>query len=390
MAGVSGRSGGARVGAGGARPGAGRPRKHPLIVQPSPRAPVICRCGKEVEQTSTRGRQRKYCSTECRKAHFYRYDSVSVPTPPCRTCAQPVDRFFKTGKPFTQCQACAHKVAAARKADRSSQTCAYCCGTFAAPSLRKYCSDKCNGAAQNRKRCRPMEEYQASRRNPANWFKCEHCGKDAHRKMSGTNTGPNRWCSMQCRMDAAAAVRPAPFSICYGLHCKTCNKPFVSRRVKSNCSRACELREFREASRDMALAIHRAAAKVIACERCKTEFCPLYGASHASLCRPCAVEQVREMRRIAKLKREALERGVNAERVDPFKVFARDKWRCKLCGRATPKSKRGTYEDDAPELDHIVPLARGGAHTYLNTQCACRRCNGLKSDKPLGQLLLIG
>jgi 5-methylcytosine-specific restriction endonuclease McrA len=82
--------------------------------------------------------------------------------------------------------------------------------------------------------------------------------------------------------------------------------------------------------------------------------------------------------------------GVHYEQVDPFKVFDRDKWQCQLCGVKTPKVKRGTNDSNAPELDHILPIAKGGAHTYLNTQCACRKCNMKKSDKPMGQMLMIG
>jgi len=43
---------------------------------------------------------------------------------------------------------------------------------------------------------------------------------------------------------------------------------------------------------------------------------------------------------------------------------------------------------DAPELDHIVPIAAGGSHTYSNVACACKKCNIKKSSKPLGQLNL--
>jgi 5-methylcytosine-specific restriction endonuclease McrA len=68
-------------------------------------------------------------------------------------------------------------------------------------------------------------------------------------------------------------------------------------------------------------------------------------------------------------------KGAKIERVDPFVVFERDGWRCQLCFDPTPKEKRGTHEDDAPELDHVVALADGGSHSYVNTQCACRRCN---------------
>jgi 5-methylcytosine-specific restriction endonuclease McrA len=76
---------------------------------------------------------------------------------------------------------------------------------------------------------------------------------------------------------------------------------------------------------------------------------------------------------------------------DPFKVFERDGWRCHLCLKPTRKDKRGTNHDRAPELDHIIPLAKGGAHTYANTACSCRKCNRWKRDTVIGQpsLLLV-
>lgn len=75
----------------------------------------------------------------------------------------------------------------------------------------------------------------------------------------------------------------------------------------------------------------------------------------------------------------ARRRGLNAERIDALKVFERDSWRCQICFRKTPKRLRGTQALTAPELDHRIPLAMGGGHTWDNVQCACRRCNMEKS-----------
>jgi 5-methylcytosine-specific restriction endonuclease McrA len=77
------------------------------------------------------------------------------------------------------------------------------------------------------------------------------------------------------------------------------------------------------------------------------------------------------------------------ERVDWRRVFARDRWRCQLCGGSTPLRLRGTPHPEAPELDHILPIAAGGLHTYANTQCVCRACNAWKGARPLGQLRLL-
>lgn len=253
-----------------------------------------------------------------------------------------------------------------------------------------YCSKRCTGIAQNRKKGMiPRVEYEAARRNPSHWFRCECCGIDVHRKLSIANAGPNRFCSMKCRKDASLAKSP-PYSAYYCNVCRACNAPFAAKTDRLQCSRKCELEYGRRKALEIAQTQHRASAKVVVCDQCKCQFSPLYGSSHATLCTPCSAERTKVTKRIAKMQRAAMMRGVESERVDPMKVFARDKWRCRLCGVATPKSKRGTYGDNAPELDHIMPLSKGGPHTYLNTQCACRKCNHAKSDKPMGQMLLVG
>lgn len=58
-----------------------------------------------------------------------------------------------------------------------------------------------------------------------------------------------------------------------------------------------------------------------------------------------------------------------------FEVFKRDKFTCKYCGAKAP--------DVIVEVDHIVPVAKGGKNNMLNLVTACKACNGGKSDKPL-------
>lgn len=70
--------------------------------------------------------------------------------------------------------------------------------------------------------------------------------------------------------------------------------------------------------------------------------------------------------------------GVPYEPVNRRGVFVRDGWRCKHCGVSTPRSLLGSQDNRAPELDHILPMSAGGAHSYANTQCLCRGCNSAK------------
>jgi len=77
---------------------------------------------------------------------------------------------------------------------------------------------------------------------------------------------------------------------------------------------------------------------------------------------------------------KARRRDATVESVNPLKVFKRDGWVCYLCGCETPQAFRGTYEPNAPEVEHVVPLSKGGEHSYANTRCACRACNSIKGS----------
>ncbi len=54
-------------------------------------------------------------------------------------------------------------------------------------------------------------------------------------------------------------------------------------------------------------------------------------------------------------------------------VFARDGHRCQYCGRP------------AENLDHVIPRAQGGEHSWLNVVAACKRCNTKKGGRTPAQ-----
>lgn len=63
-------------------------------------------------------------------------------------------------------------------------------------------------------------------------------------------------------------------------------------------------------------------------------------------------------------------------------VFAAANGVCKICGRPCDweSTEYGHIGPCYPTIDHIVPFARGGAHTWDNVQLAHHYCNSLKSD----------
>lgn len=63
-----------------------------------------------------------------------------------------------------------------------------------------------------------------------------------------------------------------------------------------------------------------------------------------------------------------------------FEVFKRDGFRCAYCG--------STPNDGPLHVDHVVPVAEGGANEPSNLVTACASCNLGKSAVPLGRGVL--
>ena len=75
-------------------------------------------------------------------------------------------------------------------------------------------------------------------------------------------------------------------------------------------------------------------------------------------------------------------------------VIERDGGICYLCGCETSKDDcwydvNGYHVcgDTYPTRDHVIPIARGGTHTWDNVRLACRRCNSQKNDRTLEEYL---
>lgn len=210
---------------------------------------------------------------------------------------------------------------------------------------------------------------------------CKLCGKSFQSRPSGkSRTGWTEYCSGVCGQrgrhlcdGTSSALKPVVVQTYHG-HCKLCGKHFKKGRHDTlYCSDACSRSRYAWVPHERP------------CRACRASF--VQQERRQVACSPeCKAELLRKQRRVAKSQRRARVRGAEHEAIDPIAVFERDRWRCQLCKARTPKRLRGTYEVRAPELDHIVALADGGAHTWGNVQCACRECNGAKGAASRGQL----
>ena len=88
-------------------------------------------------------------------------------------------------------------------------------------------------------------------------------------------------------------------------------------------------------------------------------------------------------------KRRAQKRGVLYEIFDPQEVFERDGWRCQHCHKKVQWLNKSPHSLLYPNLDHIVPLSKGGEHTRRNTQLLCRECNSKKYINDIDEQLRL-
>ena len=79
--------------------------------------------------------------------------------------------------------------------------------------------------------------------------------------------------------------------------------------------------------------------------------------------------------------RRARERAAFVEAGDRALIYERDRGVCGICGKVV------TREDAS--VDHIVPLSKGGEHSYANTRLAHTRCNIARGNRGAAQIRML-
>ena len=101
----------------------------------------------------------------------------------------------------------------------------------------------------------------------------------------------------------------------------------------------------------------------------------------SEVCANRAANKQHEMARRVKIKTAMVDKDITLEG-----VWRNDLGVCYICGGATDwndkRVENGTIVcgDNYPSIDHVVPLSKGGEHSWTNCRLACRKCNSYKSD----------
>lgn len=203
---------------------------------------------------------------------------------------------------------------------------------------RKYCSREC------------WREHKGLKKTEYKITVCDHCGKT----FKETRDRPNIYCSRKCSMKARQ-MREAYY------------KEHEDERKKKLQE---ELRELLDNAEDI---LHLIKYE----RRCKICGRLFVAKSKTNICCSsiCSTRNENRMKDNRIYKNGKPDMTINLTR-----LFIRDKGVCQICGKdidfdCDPNS--GEY----PSVDHIIPLSKGGLHSWDNVQLACRRCNWEKGDR---------
>lgn len=210
------------------------------------------------------------------------------------------------------------------------------------PPQTRYCSTECQLRSRTSdQRARSQSAWLARRKVPERHRlagrRCAHCRKSFRPKKRSTA----EYCTSVCSRAAWQKRRQAErrTQLCAERPCAFCGVPFKPIRYTARtCSDRCAVRIWHRAHPD------------------------------------------RESQYVQSRRARILGNGTR-EVVNPERVFQRDGWRCGICRQPTPRELIGSRSPHRPTLDHVVPLSRGGSHTYANVQCACARCNFVKGSR---------
>ena len=114
------------------------------------------------------------------------------------------------------------------------------------------------------------------------------------------------------------------------------------------------------------------------CVECGEKYIAHYPTS--KYCSPACQRRVTKTRR--RYKDITVDKGITLRR-----LAKRDRDRCQICGGLVDWNDK--YKTDKtiitgnqyPSIDHIIPIAHGGVHSWGNVQLAHRICNTIKKDK---------
>lgn len=182
---------------------------------------------------------------------------------------------------------------------------------------------------------------------------CAQCGREA----TVTKT-TSRYCSHACFYDAK-----------YGMDRPREDNQGVAAHKRLSPRRRHAMRALRLAAKGTAGVVPWVAGR---CTRCGDPFVRREARTVRHCSRRCQIRDKADRRR-------ALQAGAPVDAISRYRIHTRDGWTCHICG--DPVDRNAVAPDfEAPVLDHVIALAKGGSHSEDNLKTAHFYCNSVKRD----------
>jgi hypothetical protein len=92
----------------------------------------------------------------------------------------------------------------------------------------------------------------------------------------------------------------------------------------------------------------------------------------------------------SRLKRRSVKYKVSFTPIERKQILDRDKWKCQICGVKVHDRSTGNWNTpNKANIDHIIPISKGGNSLPNNLQILCRTCNLKKHDNVEVQLSIF-
>lgn len=224
-------------------------------------------------------------------------------------------------------------------------------------STAKYCSNTCRAAYNKIKNKRTQ--------------KCQYCNANFKRYEKGT------FCTFECSTNQKKkekSLRGLMSTLENLSDCRHCGKRFFkTTHDKRFCTKRCSQKNLYLRNKEKNKRIRK-------CEECYEEF--MTTDSRMRCCsKSCSNKRNWRNAYLTRRKRVQLNGDVDSD-ISVEGIMKRDGTDCYLCGEEVDNEVHYT-ERTYPTIEHVIPISKGGTHTWGNVKLAHRHCNALKSNKIL-------
>lgn len=246
-----------------------------------------------------------------------------------------------------------------------------------------YCSDACRKIkARQVEVSRLVSKESKERRRDASVARRTNVCKACRCEFFRGGYAERKYCSRRCAVMKAGKNKKQPRHV---YMCRFCGSVVIRTQYEAHgrecfCDGVCYL-----AFRKHAIRLTPIVATDIATDK-KCVYCngPIVGrlGNRRIFCsKSCSAKKHKQDRKMKKVCNGPMD-------VISLDVLAKkSNYTCCLCGVNCKKSTGENLWNDAT-IDHVIPVSKGGVHTWSNVQLLCRSCNNRKSDNlPVGTQL---